>query len=365
MELKKTIKTLVLTALIAIGIITALYVSSDDIMAHENPFIRRFMQSSITKTAETDLKNYSFYFAGAGNGKIFLGNNQAPLQIVTLDSTLEKREQYTIQLDRDDLPFRSIQVKIVPPYFYVMDGTVPVIYKGNISDWKAKIIMNENHYFSKAVIIDSDVIAFRTQQFDSKENIIGIFTFKDSVKVKFADDILEKQIDGIFDTDGMLHYSKELERLIYLYYYRNQFIVTNDNLKVLYRGNTIDTTTRAKLKPIQIKNSGEMKLGAQPYTVNLKSTVSNNLLFVNSGLRGRFEDGQMWKKASVIDMYDIANNTYLSSFYLYNFDDYKMTDFLATKTDLYVIIGHHLQKFKFRQNLIHRISNTKSDNKAF
>jgi len=130
-----------------------------------------------------------------------------------------------------------------------MDGTVPVIYKGNIVNWKAKLIMyDNNYYFSKAEIIAPNKIAFRAQELKSSNNILGIFTFSDSLQVQYAPNLLQKQIDGFFDTDGMMHYDSKLQKLVYIYYYRNQFLVADKNGNLKYRGNTIDTTSKAQLK---------------------------------------------------------------------------------------------------------------------
>lgn len=83
---------------------------------------------------------------------------------------MKNKQHSTIQLDRDDFPFRSVEVSIQPPYFYVYDGMVPVIYKGKIADWKAKIIYNGNHFFTKAIVMDSARIAIRGQK-KIQENI--------------------------------------------------------------------------------------------------------------------------------------------------------------------------------------------------
>lgn len=110
--------------------IAGLYISSDDLMHNENPFIRRFIQGASIKMEEKDVKSSSLYFAGSENSKIFIGDNLAPLHILEYDSLLRQTQHYKIQLEREDFPFRSVQVRIAPPYFYVTDGTVPVIFKG-------------------------------------------------------------------------------------------------------------------------------------------------------------------------------------------------------------------------------------------
>ena len=342
---KKTLVALASTSISGIAIVTILFFISEDVMAKENPFIRRFDQYAIKKMNETRLQNASFYIAGVESGKIYLGNHDAPLQIIVIDTTFKNKQQHTIQLDRDDFPFRSVEVRVQDSHFYVYDGMVPVIFKGKITDWKAKMIYNGNHFFTKAIVIDSTRIAFRGQKKNTGEHLMGTFHFGKDINTTFSPAFLEKQIDGIFDTDGTLQYSKELQNLVYTYYYRNQYIVTNDALDVLYRGNTIDTTTQAKLNVVKVKLSGDTKLAAPPYMVNKNSAVYNNLLFVNAALKGRFENEEVWNQASVIDLYDIAKKEYLSSFYIYDSGKIKMKYFHVTESNLYVISGQVLQKY--------------------
>lgn len=154
---------------------------------------------------------------------------------------------------------------------------------------------------------------------------------------------LEKQLDGIFDTEGTLQYSKELKLFVYTYYYRNQFIVADSLLNVKFRGNTIDTTTMADLKIVKIKRTGDTKLAKPPETVNKNTSVYGSLLFVNSGLMGRFETKKVWDQASIIDVYDIVKNEYVTSFYIYDIHQEKMQAFMATAEGLYTLSGNSMQ----------------------
>ena len=337
--------------LLSISIIVCLFLLSEDIMQKENPFIRRFPQGTAAKVARIDLKNMSYYVAGAEKGKIYLANRLAPLQILEIDSDLKNEKHYTIQLDREDFKFKAVEVRISPPYFYVFDGTVPVIYRGLISDWKANVIIEKKFYFSDIVFMNPELIAFRTQKPPTGENILGIAKRNDSLEIKYNPLVLQKQMDGIFDTDGTMQYSAALHKLIYTYYYRNQYIITNENLVVVHRGNTIDTTTKAKLKVVKMKQSGDIKLGAPPYMVNRHTTISKNLLFVNSLLRAKYEGNDVWKHATVVDVYDIAKQTYVLSFYVYDEEGFRMKNFFATDTAMYIISGHFLLKYGYGERI--------------
>jgi uncharacterized membrane protein YphA (DoxX/SURF4 family) len=335
----------------SIGLIVGLFLMSENITHYSNKFIRRFPHFPAVKTHDTNLQFNSFYIAGTDTDKVYLGSSTAQLLVTVFDSTLQNKKEYHIELDRKDLPFRAVTLRVEPPYFYVYDGTVPCVFRGNIRDWKARLIKTGSEYFTLAEPIDSTTMIIRTQKRGSAESIIGRMNLQDSSQTILNPKILEKQIDGLFDTDGHLVYSKELKRFVYLYAYRNQFTVADRNLAIDYRGSTIDTISRAKLEIINIDNHGVKKLAKPALIVNKGSSVFNNLLFVNSGIPGRYESEKMWKQASIIDLYSIPENSYLLSFYIYNEDDKKVKNFVVRDNLMYALIGNRLVSYKFRTSI--------------
>lgn len=92
--------------------------------------------------------------------------------------------------------------------------------------------------------------------------------------------------------------------------------------------------------------ANEKKLAGTPLVVNYNSSVYNGLLFVQSGLVGRFEDSKMWQQASVIDVYNIRNQSYIASFYVYHIDRKKLSRFFIQHNYLYAFIGTKLTRYK-------------------
>lgn len=352
--------TLTLGALVSVGLITTLFHLSENIIHHHNNFIRRFPHFPAVFDKEMDLKFDSYYFAGGSDGKIYLGNYTAPLQIRAIDSNLSTVSVHRIKLDRMNLPFTAIQIEIQAPYFYLVDGNVPCIFKGKISDWKASYIMRGTSYFSHIEPLDSLNLVFRATLKTTKTNSLGRLSLNDTTFLKFEPGLIQKQIDGVFDTEGLIHYEKKSRRFVYVYTHRNEYIVTDSNLKLHYRGNTIDTTSRAQLKVVTIAKSGETKLAAPPLIVNKTSAVKNNLLFVNSNLPGKYESLLMWKKASIIDLYNLDNHSYLFSFYIYDIDNKKMRSFFIEGNRLYALIGQKLVSYKLRPRITNNYQKIKS-----
>lgn len=325
-----------------IGIVTLLFILSEDSLHHRNTFVRRFIAHQVNKIHQVDLKYNSYYLAGSDSNQIYLGNYTNPSTMTVWNSNLKKRKQYTMKLNEVHIPFRAIQVKVVPPYFYVLDGTVPCIFKGTIKNWNASLIRLPGMYFSAVAIVNDTTMAIRSRLGSNNENILGLIEFGSSLKMQLKSGLLQKQMDGVFDTDGSLHYSKALQKLIYLYYYRNEFIVTNPQLQLTYRGKTIDTNSTAKLKITYLPKQGLKQFSAPPFTVNSSSAVHKNLLFVHSNLQGKFDSQKMWNQASVIDVYDIVDKSYRFSFYIYHVNGKKMKSFVVNDTHLYALIDNQM-----------------------
>jgi uncharacterized membrane protein YphA (DoxX/SURF4 family) len=334
----------------SIAVVISLFVLSENIIHHRNSFIRRFPHHPIKKTDELDLMHPSFYIAGIENGKIYLGNYEAPLHVIVIDITLQQQQSYIIKLSKSDLPFRSVQVRVQPPYFYLMDGTVPCIFRGNLTDWKANLWMYGTVYFTKAEPLDSETFVMRTISSKNHENVLGTIAITDTTKVRLAPHLLEKQIDGVFDTDGILVYNSQLKKVLYTYYYRNEYLVSDVSLNTVGRGHTIDTISQAQIKVAHIRSNNQNKLAAPPLVVNKRVATFANYLFVHAALMGRYENEVMWDKASIIDVYDFIQNTYLFSFYVPNLLDQKMTDFRVIDDVFVALYDHSIVTYAIRSN---------------
>lgn len=164
-------------------------------------------------------------------------------------------------------------------------------------------------------------------------------------------ELLQKQIDGFFDTDGMMGYSTLSGTFVYVYYYRNEFIVTDSDLNLRFRGNTIDTISKAAVKPVLIKRTGVRKLASAVAAGNRIFAVRGNQLFINSSLMGRYEAKEMWDIASIVDVYNLKEKSYVSSFYIYDQDGSKMSDILVEGNNVYAIAGMKLHRYKLERNL--------------
>ena len=349
----KNLKTiwllLCLLSLISIGTVTLLFSFSENKMHRNNAFQRRYIPHPIKKINSYDLKYSSYYFAGIGKDKVYLGNTTAPLLMTVIDSDFTDTTTTMIQLDQMELPYRAVKVRVVPPKFYVADGTVPVLLKGAIKDWKATTSMHGNYYFNSYQPTDSNHIAVRSSSSSTGENILGLIELGNSIQGTFSDTILEKQIDGIFDTDGLLVYNPAIKKLVYIYYYRNEYIIIDKTLRVTETGKTIDTVSKAQMHIAQNQTNDLKKLGGNTLLINRTIATTGNLLFVESPRLGKLEPEDMLDEAAVIDVYDLKDQSYRFSFYLYDHRHSKLREFTIKNNILYALQGNYIIAYKLEK----------------
>ncbi|MCD0472544.1 MauE/DoxX family redox-associated membrane protein [Flavobacterium sp. JAS] len=342
------IKTILFLMGCSIFTMVLLFLFSERIMHHENPFIRRYPQHPVMLQKAINLQFNSYYFAGNTNNRIYLANYTDPLHITVFDTTLRRKEVFKITFDPKDIPFKRIKIIVRGSYFYLMDGTVPCIFWGRTTNWKITNQIKGCHYFTIAEPVDSSAVLFRSNNGKNAAHIFSSYKALRTPKIIYNASLLQQQLDGVFDTDGMLAYNEKMKQMVYLYYYRNEYTVADANAKLIARGHTIDTISHAQIKVVYLKDKTERKMAAPPLIVNANLTVYKNLLFVNSKIQGRFEDQKLWKQAQIIDVYDLSKNTYVLSFALYNIENKKLQSFKVTDTHLYALIGDELAVYELR-----------------
>jgi hypothetical protein len=273
---------------------------------------------------------------------------------VAFDLNLKDSTHIKISLDdRAKYTFRSVKINVRDPNFYIADGTVPVIYGGTLGNWKGKVIMQDQAYFLQLNPTGRDRFVFLARRATTNENELGSMEFrKDSSYIKLQPQLMEKQIDGVFDSEGFLLYNQTLEKVIYPYRYRNEFIVAYKDLKLSYRGKTIDTIDKAQLDIAKITSKNQEKLGPRSITVTHQATTSGNYLFLSSDRLGRYEPKEMLSQATIIDVYNLKQRTYEFSFYLYNHQGSEMREFIVQGNILFNLSGTSIIKNTFKQEYL-------------
>lgn len=333
---------------LAVGGVTTLFIMSENTIHERNNFVRRFPPNVAFKENEFDLKLNSYTIAGIDGSHIYLSNVTAPLHMKVLNHQLELLKTTQITIPDTDKLFRLPMVKVHTPDFYFIDGHIPTIMKGNTDDWEIQRTYPAHAFFSKISVIDSTRFVIGVRDSQSNEDELGVLIMKDSIQFKISPEVLEKQVDGVFDVDGTLLYNHQLDKIIYTYFYRNEFIVTDTNLKVEYNGQTIDTISRAQLDVQHLDSKEVKKFSKPPLVVNRQTATYGNYLFVQSGIMGLYEPESSWKRNSVVDVYDLINRTYVHSFYIPHKENKALTEFYIEGDLLICITGDFIMTYRIK-----------------
>lgn len=240
--------------------VIALFLTSEDLLQNDNPFIRRFPPHVADYRGQTDLYYNSFYIAGYDHNRLYLGNYSARLRLWSVGRTLRDITEHRIRFQNDLPKFKRNVFRVADGHFFIFDGNVPAVYSGNTADWIAKQSSVPPPYFTVAEPIDSVTIAVRSTSGVDRSNILGTFSIRQRTE-KFHIGLLQRQTasDGLFDTEGSLAYLKEINGLVYVYRYRNEYFVAEPSGDLRYRANTIDTMSKAHIKVADIRSRKEKR----------------------------------------------------------------------------------------------------------
>lgn len=339
MKRRKTVITLSATIFVSLVVILVLYVKANVKPNHHYAsFDRKFGAHDVSLVRTLDIKYNSYYFAGNTSQHVYFGNSQVPTHILSINTQLTDTVHISILLEEDSLQYQSVQVTVDSPYFYLADGTMPFIYRGTFTDRLARPFINDL-YFNKAIPLSPASFALVTlnnQQNTLEKKMTG------SAGTDIHREILEAQAEGVFSTDGMLLYDRETARLLYLYYYRNQYMVMDTSLALLKRANTIDTISHARIKIGKISSRNSYTMTAPPLVVNRLSCLSGDYLYIHSNLLARNEDAERFEHESVVDVYSLSGSGgYQFSLYIPPYKGRKLRSFSVIGNTLLLALYDH------------------------
>ena len=350
MRKRALILSLLALSLASIGAVALLFVLSNRTIAYHNNFTRRFPDYT-QEYKVYDLGLDSYYFAGIAYDTICLGNYTSPLTLSKIDMGLTRMSQSRITIDGPDMPWQSPQIRVYNESLYLIDGSVPAIFKGSTTALRAANVPLKVPQFFKYQFTDPTSLIYVFIDPETGYSTFGKYTLGAVTPGIANSKLLERQVDGLFDVEGQLHYDYNSGRLVYVYRYRNQYLSFRADLSGLEKGHTIDTVTKAQVRPARLKGQNAIKLSEPALTVNRESAVYDNLLFANSALPGQYEPLELWDKASIIDVYDLNDNSYRASFYVYHRGGKKLRSFFIRDRSFFGFIGTELVEYKLGRNL--------------
>lgn len=335
----RLILLIMLCFVVSIGIVLVLVLLSNDMRQHPGSFLRELPPHPVIGGDSLNIKHNTYYIAGGTPTTVYFGNYRSPLHVLEVNlTTLDTQHVWLNVKGIFDQKFWSARVNVDSPYFYVTDGAVPRIYSGTVATWCAERHAYDTvSYFRDIVPIHPDRYILKTLRGANPENVLGCLS-ADTPHFIYDSTILKKQVDGLFCTDGMLHYSDALSCFVYVYYYRNEFFVIDTALRVTLSGQTLDTTHHARLTVATSEPDGRHVLAAPPVFVNKKSSVSGTWLFINSSALARNQPEGAFEQGEIIDVYSLRSSRYAFSFYIFNYWQHKrMTEFAVFGDKLVVV----------------------------
>jgi len=352
--MKKKIFYIVLTMIVSSAVVVVLFLTSEHIMKRENPFVRRFIPHPVTDPKGVILPFNSYYIAGANHEHIYLGNHTAPLHGLKLNNNAEIKD--TVLLKIDDLQsysFTAAKWNSTNDSVILHDPNLGLVYSGTLQDRiiKKKINVSPNSY-SSAVPLTTGKIVLRL--FNSKKNnvTLGILN-TGSGAMTTTEGLLDEegQPQDLFSNDGILLYNHHLNKIIYVYYYKNKSLLLNQDLthrKVLQ---TIDTISRPNFTIVYLEQKKQLKMSENTVFVNKAAATSGNYLFILSERMGKNERRQMYSEADIIDVYDLRDLTYSHSFYLHRLNNAPVSELSAHGQYLFGIGDKTFIITKFRKSV--------------
>lgn len=350
-----------ITAVVSGGSIVALFLSSEYIMKKENSFIRRYPQHPVIKEKSYDLGVKSYYFAGYGDGRLYLGNTTAPLLLTSLNDGLSAKDTMFLKLPTDTILYTAPKVQVSPPYCYLYDGSVPVIYAGKLGTPRMRTLSFRDAYFNQLAPISDSAFAVRTIVLQPKHFALGKIDAAARPVFGLSDDVLPKKVRSLFESDGSMVRDRKTGEIVYVYTYMNKFFVMNNVLENKREFKTINTTSAAPLRVRELAN-GDKRLEGEANKVNEKAAVFRGILFIESGSMGRYESLKTWKNTATVDMYSTSKHAYLGSFRLYLQNREKVTDFLVTDKYLFVITGSELTRYLLNKSITKHFRTGEAEN---
>ncbi len=336
-------------------IVAILYLYSADARSLKNGFLRLYPAHVFGRITQRTLPNRTSYIIGVETGKIFIGNYKDVQTVLETDTGLSFLHSIRLTFPITD-PFLVSQSRVMVDSgnFYAIQQLKSVIFRIKQSNISAvEILMDSPNISSSASVpLSASTFILRTYYDPLKQNILTKRT-QGSPFFHYRTNILEKQVDGIFCTDGNLLVNTDSKQIIYVYTYRNQFICLDSNLNILYRARTIDTNTVAKIKVTEIKSQNQTVLSSPPFTVNRLGCVSGDQLFVNSALPANNEAVSDFKRYAVIDVYNSKNGDYEFSFYVAKDHKKPISSMALYKNEFIMIQGATLFIYTLNNSFIH------------
>jgi len=316
---------------------------------HTVSFDRKFEVNAFQHLKSIPVEDGHYYQAGISEHFLYLVHDSDPLRIIVLNNQLESQDTATVVFDAltCSIPEKPL-IHIDSPFFYVTDRLSSCVWKGDLNTWRAQALISNVPPVMQSVCVGKNTFAMHLLMGKGlnpvMENVLALVSRRTPL-VSLHHELLEEQMDGLYSTDGLLRYSRLLHQVIYIYFFRNEYVVMDTSLQLLARRHTIDTVSIADIHPVQLSRTS-YSMTAPPLVVNQMARVINKHLFIHSLIRAGNEDDSA-NDSAIIDVYDLTKAHYVSSFYIP--DAQSLRNFFIYGNKLVVAYDDRLDGYKLKK----------------
>jgi hypothetical protein len=320
----------------------------------KNGFSRQVLPTQLLSAKSINLGNNSYYFAGVSFNTLYLGNYTAPLRLFKTDPELKDTQTIFLRPLKDIyMDWPSSRISVDSPDLYLMEGNTPMILLGSLQTQRLTGVFPNKLHFTKSMALSPRSFILRTYDVFAHQNILTRISLNNSV-FKGSLQSLAKQVDGFFCTDGQLLFDKARNRILYLYYYRNQVVSLDTNLLLMKPITTIDTDCFAKIVVDSVPNQKLSTLVSSGSIVNKMAAVFGSHVFVWSRVMADNEDRKQFETNTVFDSYSLVNGQYEGSFYIPPFRNLEPSDFAFVEKTILCLYQNYLVVYKTEDSLFKR-----------
>ncbi|WP_316837882.1 hypothetical protein [Pedobacter nutrimenti] len=320
----------------------------------KNSFTRNFTDMKIKMENVLDIPNPLFSFAGKTTENIILGNYSDHFNLFKVDYSLNRLDTLSIKFPANfNVNCHNIFNDFQSPNIYSGNtmGDISVSNKSGTVLYKVKGVL-----FDDLKGISNKTIVVRARNDYGLEQNLALMKLKLLKQVKIEKTFpLPKVVNGIFSNDGWLFYDQKYSRILYMYFYKGEFLSLDTNLNLAYKAKTIDTVNVAKIK-VSIfstktadgKTVKKITPTTPPLVVNDFITTSDEYVYIISRLKADNEKQSDFAENQPIDVYSIKDGKYLYSFYIPKYKGNKLYQFKIVGNKILAIFEKNLITYNFK-----------------
>jgi len=309
-----------------------------------NGFARKFTEP-VVMIWNVSLKEGIYGIANVLNDTIILTKFDRPYDLVKFPfktkSNSAKYSQISLLKNREGFGGNNT-IEIFKNDAIILSGLSGMAYKFDFAGNTLLSSKIDSSFFYQTAIVNcnSYILAEKLVVENSNRRSLKKVTWSGKNTGNY---LVPKYGDGYFSNDGFFKYDRVNNKLIYMFYYRGEFMCLDSNFKLSYTAKTIDTVRASKVYLKAVKN--QLTYAVPPKVVNKRFVLHDGKIFIHSALRSDNQSLHDFKKSQLIDVYDINVGKYICSFILPRFENQKVLDFYIHDNHILTVYHKHLAVF--------------------